>query len=136
MAGRPTKYDDAIAKKIANGVGAGLTNKDAALVAGIHEDTLANWEKKYSAFSALLVQARAMRSARWLAKLQEAGAKDWRAYAELLDRCAPEYRKVQKTEQTITVEVRHAAEKVAAELGVPVDVVLAETYRMVEDGSS
>lgn len=36
---------------------------------------------------------------------------------------------------TVTIEVRQAAEKVAAELGVPVDVVLAETYRMAETES-
>jgi hypothetical protein len=35
----------------------------------------------------------------------------------------------------VTLDVRQAAERAAAELGVPVDVVLAETYRMVEDGA-
>lgn len=129
---RPTKYDDAIVKVIVDGIRAGLTNKDAALVAGIDETTLIRWEKRYANFASQLTRARAARSADWLAHIRKAGAKDWRAYAELLDRCAPEYRKTHKIEQTITLDVRRAAEKVAAELGVPVDVVLSETYRMSE----
>lgn len=36
----------------------------------------------------------------------------------------------------VTFDVREAAERVAAELKVPVDVVLSETYRMVEDGAA
>lgn len=35
----------------------------------------------------------------------------------------------------VSIDVRSAAERVAAELNIPVDLVLAETYRMVEDGS-
>lgn len=99
-AGRPTKYDDAIVKLIVNGIRAGLTNKDAALVAGINETTLIRWEKKYANFADQLTRARAERSADWLAHIRKAGAKDWRAYAELLDRCAPEYRKTEKHEIT------------------------------------
>lgn len=33
----------------------------------------------------------------------------------------------------VSLDVRQAAEAAAAELGVPVDVVLAETYKMVEE---
>jgi hypothetical protein len=37
------------------------------------------------------------------------------------------------TTVNVTLDVRQAAEKVAAELGVPVDVVIAESYRLAED---
>lgn len=133
MAGRKTKYTPEREQMILDAVADGLTHRDAALVSGINEHTLIVWEKRFPAFSALLAQADAARARKWLDGIAAAAPKDWRAYESLLDRCAPEYRKVHKTEQTVTFEVRQAAEKVAAELGVPVDVVLAETYRMAED---
>jgi hypothetical protein len=108
---RPTKYDDAIVKVIVDGIRAGLTNKDAALVAGIDETTLIRWEKRYTNFANHLAQARAKRSADWLAHIRTAGAKDWRAYAELLDRCAPEYRKRVVIEADIRLLVHQSAER-------------------------
>ena len=116
---------------------AGLTQKDAALVAGIDEVTLIRWAHRHANFANQLARAHASRTADWLANIRKLAGeqRDWRAYAELLDRCAPEYRKTQKIDQTVTIDVRQAAERVAADLGVPVDTVLAETYRMVEDGA-
>ena len=35
----------------------------------------------------------------------------------------------------VSLDVRQVAEKAAADLGIPVDLILAETYRMVEDAS-
>lgn len=104
---RPTKYSDATVKLIIDGVRAGLTNKDAALVAGIDEDTLIRWTKRYGDFADQLVQAKANRSADWLAHLRRAGQKDWRAYAELLDRCAPDYRKTVAHEHSGTFDHLH-----------------------------
>jgi phage terminase small subunit len=40
---------------------------------------------------------------------------------------------VERGEQSIAVETRQAAEKVAAKLGIPVDVVISETTRWLED---
>lgn len=132
---RRSKYNPERVEMILSGIRDGLTNKDAALVAGIDEDTLINWQNRYSDFADRVAGARAERSRAWLDGIAAAAPKDWRAYAELLDRCAPAYRKTQRIEQTITLDVRKAAEKVAAELGVPVDVVIAEAYRMTEDGT-
>ena len=36
----------------------------------------------------------------------------------------------------VTFDVQEAAKKIAADLNIPVDVVLAETFRMVEDGAA
>jgi hypothetical protein len=72
----------------------------------------------------------------WLGGIRKAAVDDWRAYGDLLDRCAPEYRKVHKSEQTVTLDVRKAAETVAAKLGMDVDVVLAEATRWAEDAEA
>lgn len=78
----------------------GLTNKDAALVAGVTDDTLRNWETRYSEFSDRLAQAHADRARGWLAGIAAAAPKDWRALESLLDRCAPAYRKTERHEHT------------------------------------
>jgi len=90
---RPSRYTPELAGLIVEAVKAGLTYRDAALVAGINEHTLQRWLKRYTNFAQQIAQARAERSRLWLEKLRDAGERDWRAYAELLDRCAPEYRK-------------------------------------------
>jgi transposase len=147
MAGRPTKYTPETAAKIVVGIRAGLTTRDAALVAGVHEDTVANWERRYSAFSAQLARAHAERSANWLARIATLAAeqRDWRAYAELLDRCAPEYRKVSKSEVTGKdggpIRHEHAAlaaavERIAAERGLDPAEVLAEAEAIVSRGAA
>lgn len=100
MAGKASKYTPATVDRIVNGIRAGLTNKDAGLVAGIHENTVIAWQKRHGDFRDRIAQAHAERSAYWLAKLQDAGKTDWRAYAELLDRCAPDYRKTERHEHT------------------------------------
>jgi hypothetical protein len=141
MSGRPTKYTNGLAEEIVAGISDGLTDKDAALAAGVSEDTFGRWMKGLRGAPADLAdriaRARVRRSRRWLGRLSSlADAGDVRAISELLDRCAgPDYRKTQHVEQRISLDVRQAAERAAAELGVPVDVVLAETYRMVEDGA-
>jgi hypothetical protein len=84
---------------IVKAIGSGLTNKDAALVAGIDRGTIDDWCEKYPAFSSRLAQAHADRAAAWLEGIAAAAPKDWRAYEALLDRCAPEYRK------TTTVDI-------------------------------
>ena len=90
---RRTRYTPELASRIVEAVSTGLTYKDAALVAGIHETTLQRWIRRYAHFATQLERARAERTQLWLAKIEAAGERDWRAYAELLDRCAPEYRK-------------------------------------------
>ena len=130
---RRSRFTPELAALIVDAVRQGLTYRDASRLAGINEHTLQRWIARYAHFAQQLERAKAERTQRWLGLLAEAGQRDWRAIAQLLDRCAPDYRIVQKTEQTVTVEVRRAAERVAAELGVPVDVVLAETYRLAKD---
>src|SRR6187200_1948081 len=44
---RPTKYSEEIAEQIAAGIRTGLTNRDAAHLAGIDETTLYRWERRF-----------------------------------------------------------------------------------------
>ncbi len=90
---RSTKYTDKTADEIVRGVAVGMTDKDAAHAAGISEDTLANWRKRYSDFSDRLMRARKQRSRLLLGRILTASERDWKAAAELLDRTDREYRK-------------------------------------------
>ena len=109
MAGRPTKYSDTTAEIVLQALRAGLTKKDAALVAGVHPDTIDNWAKRNSDFSAKLARAEANRAGQWLSRIEELAAqtRDWRAYESLLDRCAPEYRKAAGVDVTHRGTVTH-----------------------------
>ena len=44
--GRPTKLTKPVADRIAEGVGLGMSYKDAASAGGVHVDTLDNWRKR------------------------------------------------------------------------------------------
>ena len=102
MAGRGKPiYTDALAEEIIAGIATGLTDKDAAAAAGISEDTFNRWMKGQRGAPANLadrvMRTRRQRARLWLGEIRKIASdtRDWRAYAELLDRCAPEYRKTQ-----------------------------------------
>ncbi len=90
---RPTKYTDEIVNEIIGGVAVGMTDKDAALAAGITEQTLSRWRKRYVDFDNRLMRARKQRSRLLLRRIHTASERDWKAAAELLDRTDREYRK-------------------------------------------
>lgn len=112
-AGRKTKYTPEVADRIIDGLRMGLTDKDAAAWGGVSWDSFDNYCKKYPNFSDRVREARVQRTALWLGELRKAGRKDWRAIADLLDRCAPDYRKTQSHELT-------------GEGGGPLNVIFAE----------
>ena len=49
--GRPTKLTQPVADRIIEGVSLGMTFKNAAMVGGVHEDTLDSWRKRGAAES-------------------------------------------------------------------------------------
>jgi hypothetical protein len=136
---RPTKFTDEIADEIVGGIVVGLTDKDAALAAGICEKTLERWRKRYAGFDDRIMRARVQRTRGWLQGIRKIATedRDLRAYESLLDRCAPDYRKstTVKHEGEITVNVRQEAEKEAARLtalGIPTtpeDLLISEEVR-------
>lgn len=100
---RPTLYNEERVNEIIVSLSAGCTDKDAALASGITEGTFANWQKRYSDFSSRVTRAKAQRARGWLLLLrQNAMTGDTKAITELLDRCAPDYRK------TNDVNVKHS----------------------------
>lgn len=97
---RPTKYTPEREQMILDVVADGLTHKDAAIVSGIDETTLIAWKHRYPNFANQLAHADGARARKWLDGIAAQAPKDWRAYAELLDRCAPDYRKTERHEHT------------------------------------
>jgi hypothetical protein len=91
---RPTKYTPDLASVIVAAISAGLTDTEAAAVAGVDRVTLLRWRKRNADFAARIARAKAERTRLWLRRIRDLGEaqRDWRAYAALLDRCAPEYR--------------------------------------------
>ena len=91
MAGRPTKYGPDTAKMIADAIAAGVPKRHAAIRAGITEDTLAAWCKRYSDFSAAIKKAEADAVARNVALIQQAASSGtWQAAAWWLERRHPD----------------------------------------------
>lgn len=97
--GRPTKYSDEVAAKIAEAINAGATKRLAAAHAGVSYDTLNDWEhgKKgipksaHVQFVQLLAAAESRAAIRKLARIEKAGNEgDWRADAWWLERRMPE----------------------------------------------
>ena len=106
---RPTKYTPETADEIVAGIAVGLTDKDAALAAGICEKTLERWRKRFVDFDDRLTRARALRTRGWLQGVRRLATeqRDLRAYESLLDRCAPEYRKAAGVDVTHRGTVTH-----------------------------
>jgi len=91
---RPTLYTEDRVNEIIVSLQAGCTDKDAALASGISEATFERWEKRYTDFADRVTRAKAQRARGWLILLrQNAQRGDTKAITELLDRCAPDYRK-------------------------------------------
>lgn len=105
---RPTKYTSETAEEIIAGIAVGLTNKDAALAAGISEDTFIRWNNRYADFANRVTRAKSQRSRTWLKMLRDNAAKgDTKAIAELLDRCAPDYRKTVEHDHKHSGSISH-----------------------------
>ncbi len=139
---RPTKYTDEIVNEIVGGVAVGLTDKDAALAAGISENTLHVWRRRYRDFDSRLMRARKQRSRLMLRRIHEAGKTDWKAAAELLDRTDREYRKTPleitgkdggPIQHETTVTIRDLATRAAEDEGLDPDLVVAEAERWLAE---
>jgi len=102
MAGRKSLYTPDRVEKIINALSVGAYQKEACAAAGITDDTLANWCKRYSDFSERVSRAKADGWIGDLAVIRRAALQgDWRAAGEHLDRTGSPYRK--STDGTLTV---------------------------------
>lgn len=109
MAGRPTKYNDDVAKKICDAIRVGATFRLAAAFAGISEDTFQRWHKNNAVFADAIKEAEGAGAVGWLAKIEKAANEGaWQAAAWKLERRYPkEYgRTVVSQEHTGEINVR------------------------------
>jgi hypothetical protein len=91
-AGRPSKYTPDTIDRILAALRAGCTYKQVCEAAGIGETALWEWRKEHPDLVERMAEARAVACQKALEAIQAAGEKDWRAYAEWLKLCHPEYR--------------------------------------------
>jgi hypothetical protein len=85
--GRPTKRTPEVVAKIAEAVAIGLTDEEAALLAGINPDTMTEWRKDPE-FSGATKRATAQRLKLRLERI-EAGETGWQGTAWALERQHP-----------------------------------------------
>ena len=91
LRGRRTKYNPATVKLICRLVARGLNYHQAADAAGIHRDTLNDWENTKSEFSDALKRAKAEGISRRLERIERAARNGhWQADAWWLERVYPE----------------------------------------------
>ena len=110
----------------------GMHRSKAASAAGIHHQTLYNWIEAREDVRLQVEQAEATFIAGRLAVITTASEKpqNWTAAAWLLERRFPElYGQRQKVD--ITIDTREEARRIAEELGMSVDDVLAEAEAVI-----
>jgi len=90
VAGRPSKRTPEREQRLLDALRAGNTRKAACLYAGIDQDTLAIWQRRYSDFSDLLTRAEAQSEVALVSIIRQAAHADWRAGMALLERRFPD----------------------------------------------
>ena len=85
--GRPTKRTPEVVAKIAAAIAIGLTDEEAAVLAGINPDTMTEWRKDPE-FSGAIKKATAQRLLLRLERI-EAGEPGWQGTAWALERLYP-----------------------------------------------
>ena len=80
------KYSIEIANEICDYVEGGSTQKDAAIMCGIVEETFYAWRKEKSEFSESLKKAHANHKKTLLKTIADASDKSWQAAAWILER--------------------------------------------------
>jgi transcriptional regulator with XRE-family HTH domain len=97
---RKNKATDARLHIILESISRGYSQRDAARLAGISEDTISNW-KKDSDFSEQMEQKELEYKYSLLKTIQDAGQKSWQACAWILERKYPsEFGKSKEDEKT------------------------------------
>lgn len=127
--GRPSKYSPEIVKKILDALAAGNTRKASAQYAGVGENTLGDWLRRYRDFRDAVLRAEAAAEVGHVANIaQAARAGSVAASIFWLERRRHrDWGKVDRLE----VEIRQAAEAVAAETGADADWLIARAEAIV-----
>lgn len=131
MAGRQTKYTPERVQRLLSAIRAGNTRRAACAYAGISDETLARWQRAHVDFVDALTRAEAESEVQLVDQVRQAD--DWHAKAWILERRWPDaWGKRDKVEITI----RQHAEKLAAQLGLTVDEIMAEVDQILASSSS
>jgi hypothetical protein len=127
--GRPSKYTPERVKRITDALAAGNSRKAAAAYGGITLETLCAWERNFLDFSTAVKSAEAAAEVGHVANIaQAARGGTWQASAWWLERRRhAEWGKVDRIE----IEVRRAAERVAAQTGADPDWLVKRAAEIV-----
>lgn len=94
---RPTKRTPEREARLMEALRAGNTRRASCAYAGIDQDTLANWMRKFSDFSDAIEKAEADAEIRNVAIIQKAASESWQAAGWWLERRRPaDYRQRQE----------------------------------------
>jgi hypothetical protein len=126
--GRPTKFDDDRRTRFLAAVRAGCTLQSAALSVGWSEDALAVYRRNSSDFSDQVTEAEGTAEVHLVAIVRDAARTNWRAALELLSRRFPES---WGRHERVDVELRLQVKRLAAELDLSEQEILAEAERLV-----
>ena len=81
MAGRPTKFDPLIRRRLLEAIEGGLPQSLACAQCGVGVTTLARWRDRYGDFAAELKEAEARRAQGLVGHIVKAAPKSWQAAA-------------------------------------------------------
>src|SRR5262249_5785147 len=76
--GRPTKYREAIVKRLCDALSDGLSIKSACVVAGIGVSTLSAWREQHRGLEERMTEAKEIARQKALQSIKAAGEKEWR----------------------------------------------------------
>lgn len=126
--GRPTKRTPETVAALLDGLRKGYPKGTAAAVAGIGVSTLNEWEHAFPELAADVKEAEQQGKAKLVDKVREADS--WQSAAWLLERRFPdEFAHRSKVE--MKVDVQSEVKRVAEELGLDEDAVMAEAEQVL-----
>lgn len=128
---RPTKYDETRVAAIIDNLKRGNTRRASSIAAGISEDTLAAWLKRYPDFAAQVKKAEAEAETAHVANINRwAAAGNWQASAWWLERRHREDWG-RRDQLDVNHRIRQDAERLAAEHDLDAEAIIREAERIV-----